>query len=60
MRQTTELSLEQMLSDVIVQMTMRRDGVTEAEVRELMAGVARHRAGRDLDVHGGYELPAAA
>ena len=58
MRQTTELSLEQMLSDVIVQMTMRRDGVTEAEVRELMASLARHRACRTLDE--GYQLPAAA
>ena len=57
MRQA-ELSLEQMLSDVIVQLVMRRDGVTEAEVRELMSSVARQRAAFDRD--GRYDLPVAA
>jgi hypothetical protein len=57
MRQA-ELSLEQMLSDVIVQLVMRRDGVTEAEVRELIASVARQRAAFDRD--GRYDLPVAA
>ena len=41
-----ELTLEEMLSDVIVQLVMRRDGVTEAEVRELMASLARHAEAR--------------
>ncbi len=53
-----ELTLEQMLSDVIVQLVMRRDGVTESEVRELMASVARHRAATSED--GQYVLPVAA
>ena len=53
-----ELTLEQMLSDLIVQLVMRRDGVTEAEVRELMASLARHRAALANDSH--YELPVAA
>jgi hypothetical protein len=57
MRQA-ELSLEQMLSDVIVQLVMRRDGVTEAEVRELMSSVARQRA--VFAREGRYDLPAAA
>jgi hypothetical protein len=38
-----ELTLEQMLSDVIVQLLMRRDRVTEAEIRELMASASRRR-----------------
>lgn len=40
MRQT-ELSLDEMLADTIVQMVMRRDGVSEDEVREVMARVRR-------------------
>jgi hypothetical protein len=39
-----ELTLDEMLSDVIVQLVMRRDRVTEREIRELMAGLARRRA----------------
>jgi hypothetical protein len=39
-----ELTLDQMLSDVIVQLVMRRDRVTEREIRELMAGLARRLA----------------
>jgi hypothetical protein len=54
----SELTLEQMLSDVIVQMVMRRDGVTEPEVRELIASLARHRAALADDSD--YELPVAA
>jgi hypothetical protein len=54
----SELTLEQMLSDLIVQLVMRRDGVTEAEVRELMAALARHRAALALDSC--YTLPVAA
>jgi hypothetical protein len=38
-----ELTLDQMLSDVIVQLVMRRDRVTEREIRELMAGLPRSR-----------------
>jgi len=53
-----ELTLEQMLSDVIVQLVMRRDGVTEAEVRELMASMEHHRAARADDRQ--FALPVAA
>ncbi len=45
-----ELTLDQMLSDVIVQLVMRRDRVTEHEVRELMAGLARRRDARPRPV----------
>ena len=38
-----ELTLDEMLSDIVVQLMMRRDGVTEAEVRALMAGLRRHK-----------------
>ena len=33
-----------MLSDVIVQLLMHRDGVTEAEIRELIASATYKRA----------------
>jgi len=42
MRQA-ELTLEDMLSDIVVQLIMDRDGVTADEIRAVMASLRRHR-----------------
>ena len=47
MRQA-ELTLDEMLADEIVHLVMRRDGVSEAEVREVVASLLRHRASGDM------------
>jgi hypothetical protein len=39
----TELTLDQMLSDTIVQLVMRRDGVTESHVRDVWDSLRRRR-----------------
>jgi hypothetical protein len=39
----TELTLDQMLSDTIVQLVMRRDGVTERHVRDVWDSLRRQR-----------------
>ena len=37
-----ELTLDEMLADEIVQLVMRRDGVSETEVRDVVASLRRH------------------
>ncbi len=39
-----ELSLDEMLADPIVRKVMKRDGVSEVELRNLMAHRGEHRA----------------
>lgn len=39
----TELTLDQMLADEIVRLVMARDGVSEAQVRDLIATVRDQR-----------------
>jgi hypothetical protein len=58
MRQA-ELTLEEMLSDAIVQLVMRRDGVSEDEVRAVMSGL-RRRPPTPEPEGGKHRLPNAA
>ncbi|MDZ4379737.1 MAG: hypothetical protein U0942_00175 [Parvibaculum sp.] len=43
-RLARELTLEEMLGDPIVRLVMKRDGVSEGDIRKLMARQAETRA----------------
>lgn len=42
----TEATLDELLEEPITQLLMRRDGVSEAEIRRLIAACAQSRSGR--------------
>ena len=48
---TTELSLQEMLADPIVQTMMARDGVTKQDVEGLIETVRDRMAGRQMAEH---------
>jgi len=59
MRSGTEPALDEMLGDPIVMALMRRDGVTERHVRDLVAR-ARGRRSHSRPRPGAGAVPAAA
>lgn len=45
-----ELTLDQMLADPIVRLLMKRDGVEDAEIRQLVEGLRARRAAARTEV----------